>query len=388
MDISDIFIGNVEGYLKRYGDRIPKTHLKAIDAIVTCRTAFKGGTTFKCEKCGEIKYSYHSCKNRHCPKCGSHDSTLWLEKQSTRLLPVNYHLTTFTIPSELRNICRSNQKLFYTILFKASSYAFTTLLSDPKYAGGCPGFISILHTWSRTLDYHPHVHCVVAGGAYDVERNKWNKAGGKFLVPVKALSKIFRAKFGELLKIMNKKLYYSIHSNVFFEKEFVTHSTSVGKGESALKYLAEYVFKVAISNNRIVGVKDGKVSFRYVPSGTNENKIMSLDTFEFMRRYLQHVLPDGFQKVRGYGFMSPAAKKTTEALRSLLSLGKSNTNKAKKHSETEKKNKIKEHLCPWCKSIMIKKSKPKKTQRAPPKYIKPKKYYIERILRICKYLQI
>lgn len=382
MDLSQLLKDYSSGYIELFGDHIPLTHLKVLKEIVTCRTKAKGGMTFLCEKCGEIKYSYHSCKNRHCPKCGGQDSALWLETQTTRLLPVSYHLTTFTIPCELRYLCRSNQKLFYSILFKASSDALNTLLSDPKYAGGCTGFIGILHTWSRTLDYHPHIHFVVPGGAYDIERNQWNKANGKFLVPVKALSLIFRAKFRDLLKTMDKKIFNSIPKRIWYQKEFVTNSIPVGKGKAVLKYLAEYVFRVAISNKRICSVKDGKVSFRYRPSGTKEYKIMSLDINEFIRRFLQHVLPDGFQKVRYYGFMSPAAKKTLKTLRCCLGLDNGKTcNDKNNNPETEKKSSKKEYLCPCCQTKMIQIDTIAPAQRAPPAFTRTKEYYINHILK-------
>ncbi|MBC8234227.1 transposase zinc-binding domain-containing protein, partial [bacterium] len=182
MDIARIFRENASQYLKQCGRKIPFNHLKVINAIINCRTASMGGEVYYCQECKTYHYSYHSCQNRHCPKCGSGESEKWLEKQMKKLLPVKYHMVTFTLPEELRFVCRSNQRLFYSIIYKASSEALKTLLSDPKYAGGYSGFVGVLQTWTRKLQYHLHIHYIVPGGAFDIERNCWNKASSKFLI--------------------------------------------------------------------------------------------------------------------------------------------------------------------------------------------------------------
>ena len=250
MEIADIFHQYFDKYLTKFGDKIPSNHLKTASDIMTCRTQAKGGEVYYCENCKSFHYAYHSCNNRHCPKCGSNNSEKWIEKQMEKLLPVNYFMVTFTIPQELRFVCRSNQKLFYSIMFKASSAALKTLLNDPKYAGGKSGFTAILHTWTRQLIYHPHLHFIVPDGAFDIERNIWNKINYK-TIPVRKLSGIFREKFCYLLKKKNPKIFDIIHQNIW-KSGFNTHSKSVGNGESTLKYLANYIYKTAISNNRIV----------------------------------------------------------------------------------------------------------------------------------------
>lgn len=365
MRISDIFRENASNYLKNYGNKIPFNHLKTINAIINCRTSVMGGEVYFCEKCKKYHYSYHSCKNRHCPKCGSGDSGKWLEKQMRKLLPVNYFMVTFTIPQELRFVCRSNQKLFYSILFKASSEALKTLLNDPKYAGGKPGFVGILHTWTRQLHYHPHIHFIVPGGAFDIERNQWNKANSKFLVPVKALSKIFKAKFRDFLKVKNSEIFKLIPQNIWYDKGFNTNSQFVGQGEKALKYLSNYVYRVAISNNRIVKYQSGKVTFKYKESGSNKIKYQTVTSLEFMRRFLQHVLPVGFQKVRYYGFLSSASKNIWKQICNYFNFKPNKTISSNEVSF----NKRESFICPDCKSEMIHCATILRNQRAPPDFL-------------------
>ncbi len=315
MELSDIFREFGAEYIQKFGDKIPQNHLKAIRDILACRTPQMGGQTYYCEECEEYHYSYHSCKNRHCPKCQHEAGQEWLENQMDLILPVNYFLVTFTIPGELRSIVRSHQKLMYSILFKSSTGSLKKLSLDPKFIGGEIGMVGILHTWTRDLFYHPHIHFIVPGGGYDKERNVWHKANHKFLLPVKALSKIFRAKFQDEMK--KKNLLYSI-PKVVWKKRFVTHSEPVGKGETVIKYLAPYIYRVAISNSRIIKMEDHKVIFKYKDSNSNEWKLKTLDAMEFIRRFLQHVLPKGFQKVRYYGFLGSASRETFEKIKHIL----------------------------------------------------------------------
>ncbi len=368
MEIAQIFQETLSGYLSKFADQIPSNHLKAINAIINCRTRKMGGDVFYCKNCRNYHYSYHSCKNRHCPKCGSDDSDKWLEKQISKLLPVDYFMVTFTIPSELRFVCRSNQKLFYSIMFKAASDALKTLLNDPKYAGGKSGFVGILHTWTRLLLYHPHIHFIVPGGAFDFERNQWNKTNSKFLVPVRALSQIFRAKFRDLLKEQNPEIFNLISSDLWRTKEFITHSQTVGKGKKALKYLANYVYRVAISNNRIVSCQNGEVTFKYKPSGSDFYELKTVSTMEFMRRFLLHILPDRFQKIRYYGFLSSASKKDFATICEFFEIKSENINPAQE-SEFDKRER---DICPHCKSKMVHFTSllsPFRKTRAPPKYL-------------------
>lgn len=377
MDIAKIFQKNISGYLKQFGGKIPFNHLKTINAIINCRTPAMGGEVYYCEECKTYHYSYHSCQNRHCPKCQSHRSSEWLQKQLKKLLPVKYFLVTFTIPQELHSVFRSNQKLCYSLLFKSAAESLQTLLSDPKYAGGIGGMTGVLHTWTRLMHYHPHVHFIVPGGAFDAFRNEWKPSQHSFLVPVKALSKIYRAKLRDHLKSSDLKLFNAIPKRAW-KKEFVTHSKPVGKGETTLKYLSNYVYRIAISNNRIVKYENGMVTFRYKDSKTNEIKYQTVPDLEFMRRFLQHVLPSGFQKVRYYGFMSSAAKRMFEKLRQLLGV---------EHSKFELKNVISfkpgraVDICPKCAAKMLLVAVCHRKKRAPPTF--SRRYLIQKFTQIA-----
>lgn len=359
--ISEIFRHHAAEYLEKFGSNIPVSHLKTIRDIIDCRSPVMGGATYYCTKCKIFHYSYHSCKNRNCPKCQSEENSKWFEKQLEKLLPVKYHLVTFTLPAEFRSIARANQKKIFSILFKTAANCLQKFAEDPKYIGAPIGMIGVLHTWSRTLCYHPHVHFIVPGGGYDPERNVWRKSHDKFLFPVKAVSKVFRAKFRDA--IFKTKLYRKVPHQVW-KKNFVVHSKPVGKGEATLKYLAQYVYRIAISNKRIVKVSNHKVKFSYKESSTGKKKTMTLDVLEFIRSYLQHVLPTGFQKVRYYGFLSSAAKKKFDKIRLLLDVKINNENTAEL---TKKINPVRLIKCPQCGSIMVIKKENRSSKRAPPK---------------------
>ncbi len=361
LTISQIFELYAREYLKKFGSNIPFVHLKAIRDIISCRSPVMGGTTYYCTKCNTFHYSYHSCKNRNCPKCQYEDNHRWLDKQLEKLLPVSYFLVTFTIPSEFRSITRTNQKAVLSILFKTAAESLQEFAQDPKFIGAKTGMTGVLHTWTRTLIYHPHIHFIVPAGGYDTERNTWNKSHNKFLFPVKALSKVFRAKFRDAL---NKSKFTSMINSSVWKKDFIVHSKPVGKGKSALKYLAQYVHKIAISNNKITKVEKHKVTFRYIEANSGKEKNITLDVIEFIRRYLQHVLPTGFQKVRYYGFMSSAAKRTLNVIKSILS-----ANNLHNNFESSKK-KYKTGIifkCPKCGKLMIKKKENRYYNRPPPK---------------------
>ena len=294
VEVAEIFREHGPEYLAKYGERMPRNHLRAMRDIQRCRTAELGGQVYVCEKCDERRFSYHSCKNRHCPKCGNEQAAKWLEEQKELLLPVVHFLVTFTLPEELRRVARSNQKIVYNILFRASSEALQKLAADERLIGGRVGMVGVLHTWTRALIYHPHVHYIVTGGGLN-ENAEWKSAQENFLVPVKALSVIFRAKFRDLLR--KTELFDQVDARVW-KKEWVAHSEPVGSGEAAFKYLAPYVFRVAITNRRIVKLEEDRVTFKYKDSATDEVKYATVSAEEFIRRFLQHVLPEGFVKVR------------------------------------------------------------------------------------------
>ena len=360
MDIATIFRHYLIDYAKRYGNRIPSFHLKAVNAIIKCRTREMGGEVYYCKSCRQYHYAYHSCKNRHCPKCGNNKSHEWVENQKQKMLPVDYFMVTFTIPQELRFMCRSHQRLFYSIMFKAASDALKTLLGDPEYAGGKAGFIGVLHTWTRQLMYHPHIHFIVPGGAFDVVRNQWKRARHEFLIPVFALSKRYRRNFEQELKKRDFQIYQSLPTDIWRMK-FISNSTLMGKGDNAFGYLARYLHRVAISNSNIIDCKDGNVTFRYRESGSNKIKYQTVTVLEFMRRFLQHILPVGFQKIRYYGFLNASVKSDWEKVKAYFKL--------KELVILDQPESEHVYYCPKCKTKMLHLTYILRKPRPPPLHI-------------------
>jgi hypothetical protein len=305
-------------YLERFGATMPPGHKKVLRAIIACRTGSLGTVLYACDSCGRTHTVGRSCGNRHCPTCQQDKTHAWLEKQTDRLLPCPYFLVTFTLPTELRAVARAHQRVVYAALFEASSEALRALSADPKFVGTDRiGFFGVLHTWGRTLEYHPHVHYVVPGGGLSADGSSWLPSRADFLVPVEALSIIFRAKFRDLMK--HEGLLNLVDPGVW-RRDWVVHSQAAGDGRNSLRYLAPYVFRVAIGDHRIVSCDDGKVTFTYRRVGSNRPRKMTLEAPEFIRRFLQHVLPVGFQKVRHYGFLSPNSGTTLEEVRWLVTV--------------------------------------------------------------------
>ncbi len=315
LEVADIFRLHGPDYRAQFGNRMLPSHRRAMQDIETCRTASLGGQLYYCAQCDEQRYSYHSCKNRHCPKCQNEQANAWLQEQKDLLLPTHHFLVTFTLPAELRPLARSHQKTIYNLLFRASSAALQQLALDPRFVGGRLGMVGVLHTWTRQLLYHPHVHYIVTGGGLADDLH-WRAARKDFLLPVKALSPIFRAKFRNALK--QTELFAQVDARVW-QKDWVVHSQPVGLGLQAFQYLAPYIFRVAISNNRLRSLQQGTVTFSYKESATDQLKHCTLTAEEFIRRFLQHVLPPRFIKVRYYGLLSPAHRRLLQKTRQLLS---------------------------------------------------------------------
>lgn len=316
--IKEIFTEYGPEYIGCFGDDIPSNHLKVIDAIINCRTDYYGASIYKCESCGQTHIVYQSCGNRHCPNCQHHKTHQWLTRQMKRQLPGHHFMITFTVPQNLRRFIRSNQRLCYSAMFKASSETIKKLALDPKYIGGdLPGFFGVLHTWGRQMPYHPHIHYVVPGGAFSKTDGKWHPSRIDFYLPVKAMSKIFKAKFRDEMKKHN--LYAGIPNDVW-NQAWVVNCQAVGVSSNSVKYLAPYVFKVAISNSRIIKVENRKVFFKYKKPKSNRWRTMSLDVMEFLHRFLQHVLPTGFMKIRYYGFLHPCSSVSLEKIAALIEL--------------------------------------------------------------------
>lgn len=345
LEMADIFRQYGPAYREKYGGRILPSHLRVMNDIINCRTPALGGQVYECVDCHEFDYSYHSCMNRHCPKCQNDQAEEWQKKQREHLLPVPYFLVTFPLPAELRQLTRSHQRVFYDLAFKASAAAMQKLAQDSNYIGGEIGFIGVLHTWKRDLNYHPHLHYLVPAGGISKDRTKWLPAQNDFFLPVKALSKIFRAKFRDALKETDLDLYKQVPSQVW-RKDWVVHCEPVGSGKEVLKYLAPYVFRVAISNRRLVNLEDDQVTFRYRDSKIQAWRTITLPVFKFISRFLQHVLPRGFKKVRHFGFLSSKHKETLALLKYILGTVEFEP------SEEPTTEPVK-HLCPKCGKRMV-----------------------------------
>jgi hypothetical protein len=356
VELADIFRRYGPDYIERFGARMLPSHHRALHDIVACRTEQMGGQLYCCENpdCEHFVYAYHSCGNRSCPKCGQDKTQRWIEKQHNRLLPTHYFLVTFTLPCELRPIARSNQKVIYNLLFKSAAAALQKLAKDPRFVGGDIGMMGGLHTWRRDMRYHPHVHFIVPGGGLLPDRSQWLPSKNDFFVPVEALSPIFRAKFRDALK--KTDLFDAVAADVW-QKNWVVHCKPVGDGNRALKYLAPYIYRVAITNNRIEKLQDGQVSFRFKNSDTDQWQSATMPACDFIHRFLQHVLPKGFVKIRYYGLLSPIKK-------NLLAVAKYLLGDRRRSDVTPAV--AEQYICPHCGAKLRRvKSLPKLT-RAPP----------------------
>ena len=293
-----------------------KHHLRTLNAIQHCRTAYMGGHVDKCDNpaCNKVRVSYNSCRNRHCPKCQSTNTQRWVEARGRDLLPTTYFHLVFTLPHELNTFCLHYPKQLYSILFTASKETIETFSRDEKHLGAQTGMVSVLHTWGQNLSLHPHVHSIVPGGGI-TPSGYWKnaKSNGKFLFPVKAISMVYKNKFMEKLKVfldsqqeplevhLRKKLY-NLNWVVYAKQPFLGPA-------QVLEYLGRYSHKVAISNHRILNVENGKVTFGYKDyADGSKQKLMCLDGEEFLRRFCLHILPPGFMKIRHYGILSSRAK--------------------------------------------------------------------------------
>ncbi len=316
-NLAEIFRQYGRAYRAKYGAGLLPSHRRAMAAIEQCRTAALGGHLCYCDHCDEVHYCYHSCQNRHCPQCQHRAGQQWLARQQSWLLPVPYFMVTFTLPEELRGLARSHQKLMYDLLFRSSAAALQELAADKRFVGGQIGMIGVLQTWARDLSYHPHLHYLVPGGGV-TDTEQWQRARNGFLMHVKPLSKLFRGKFRAALA--KTALSQQVPAEVWLQA-WVVHCQPIGSGEAALKYLAPYIFRVALSNNRIVKVQNEQVTFRY-DDNKGKRRYCTLPVQEFMRRFLQHVLPKGFKKVRYYGLFSPTKRALLHRVRLLLLIQK------------------------------------------------------------------
>lgn len=318
VELADIVRGHGPAYLKRFGGRMLPSHRRALSDIVQCRTPALGGHIGQCLQCGQVHHFYHSCRNRACPKCHTAQTEAWTAKRREELLPVRYFHVVFTLPAELRGVARRHQRVVLGSLMRAAAHSLLDLARDPHYLGAQLAVMAVVHTWTRAMVWHPHVHCLVPGGGLADDGRTWREARYRFLVPVKALAKRFRGKFMAGLRraIQAEELPRGSQSRPWV----VYAKPSVEGGERVLRYLARYVHRVAISNERILSYDNDRVAFRYRDSRDGRTKTMVLPAIEFMRRYLQHVPPRGFHRVRYYGLWSPSNRKRLKHIRQSLLL--------------------------------------------------------------------
>lgn len=368
-EVADIFRQYGPTYREKFGDRMPAIHRKVMANIESCRTEVLGGHLYYCDACDKTHHSYHSCRNRHCPKCQNDAAQDWLVKQQTFLLPTPYFMVTFTLPAELRAIARSNPQVVYNILFRTSAAALQELTQDNRFVGGQLGMVGVLQTWTRDLSYHPHVHYLVTGGGLSADAQSWHPSRKNFLVHAEPLSILFRAKFRDALK--KTDFFGQVPAKIWSQK-WVADCRPVGSGASALKYLAPYIFRVAISNNRILKIESSTVTFSFKDRESRKMKQCTLAAEEFIRRFLLHVLPKGFVKVRYYGLLSPGNRHRLRQAQQLLgvmqnSLQLPEVESTSTDSQTDgHSTSPREVHCPTCGEVMLSIQKVRSRSRCPP----------------------
>ena len=305
-------------YLEAFGHAMPGRHRQVLNKIRRCRTPALGGQLFECPDCRSLHYRYHSCNDRHCPQCGQTDADDWLQRQRARLLlPVPYFLVTFTVPEALRRFIRSHPRISLDLLFAASARALQDLAGNPRRLGAQLGMLGVLHTWSRTLIFHPHIHYLVPGGGLSRDGRTWVPARHKFLLHHKALGAHTRTLFKQQLLKQHPQLFTQVAANVW-KRPWNVGCQTAGCGENALRYLSRYIFKTATANRLIAVLPDGRLLWRYRHSQTGQHTSIELEPLEFMRRFLQHTLPRHFARVRTFGWLHPAAKARANRVRALL----------------------------------------------------------------------
>lgn len=306
-------------YLEQFGAAMPTRQREVLQRLLACRTPALGGALYDCPDCDHRHFSYHSCNDRHCPQCGGQDAQQWLDDNAALLLPVPYFLVTFTVPEGLRRWIRSHPGPGYDLLLAASSQALQDLAQNPKRLGATLGMLGVLHTWTRTLEYHPHVHYLVPGGGLSLDQRQWLPSRPRFLLPVKALSDRCRNLFRAALEKEMPQALVQLPAAVW-KQRWVVHSAAVGSGQNALRYLSRYVFKTATGNRQLQLLPNGRLRWPFRHSGTGAWRHIELEPFEFIRRFLQHVLPSNFHRVRRFGWLHPAGRTKFKRVRALLKI--------------------------------------------------------------------
>lgn len=317
VELASVLHRHWPAYLAAHGDAILPSHRAAVAAVLRCRTAALGGQIYACGPCGQVGLVFHSCHHRACPRCGEPETAAWRDAQRARLLPVPYFLVTFTVPEELRPVFRSHQKAAYSLLFREAAATLQDVAADPRLLGAELGFLGVLHTWTRQLVYHPHIHFLVPGGGLTPDGRRWvNPPSPDYLLPGARLAARFCSRLREAFRAVPELAPAA--TGPHWRKTWVVNVQPAGRGETALDYLAAYVHRTALGSQRILSDDGHRILFRYRDSETNQSQTLSLSPEEFLRRWLQHVLPRGFVRVRHYGWLSPAACARWERVLRLL----------------------------------------------------------------------
>jgi hypothetical protein len=333
-------------YRARYGAAMPASHRRALRDLAACRTAALGGQVHCCDTCGYEHYVYHSCRNRSCAQCHGAATATWLAAREAELLPVPYFHVVFTLPAALRELVRAHQRVCLAALMTTAAESLQALAADPHYVGGTLGILAVLHTWTRALVYHPHVHCLVPAGALAADGATWRPARDNFLVPVRALSVRFRARF--LARVRARLPGVAIPASVWQTPWVVYCKPTVQGSACVLRYLARYVHRVAITDARVLALTATHVTFRYKDAQAHTWRRMSLVGEEFLRRFLQHVLPSGFHKVRYYGLWAPSARATRARVQHALAPPVAAPNAAPSDEPTTPAASLARLPCPRC----------------------------------------
>jgi hypothetical protein len=371
LEVADIFRSHGPAWRKTHVGHVSLDQLKVMSAIETCRTAALGGHVARCEACAHSQISYNSCRNRHCPKCQGAAAKDWLAAREADLLPVPYYHVVFTLPASISDIAYHNKAVVYDILFKASAETLTTIAADPKHLGARVGITSVLHTWGSALTHHPHVHRIVPGGGISLDGERWVACRSGFFLPVRVLSRLFRRLFLERLLAAhqaNRLKFFGDHDALADVQAFTAYLAPLRRAEwvvyakrpfggpqAVLAYLSRYTHRVAIANSRLIACDRSGVTFRwkdYRADGRDRQKAMTLATAEFIRRFLIHVLPQGFHRIRHYGLLASGTRADNIArARRLLNVPQSEAAETNCAEANEPKSPA--HPCPCCGGRMV-----------------------------------
>jgi len=320
IELADVVRRFMGPYQEQFGDCMLPSHHRALQDIAQCMTEAMGGEHYHCQECHESFWIYHGCRNRSCPKCHGRQISAWLKARSVEVLPCRYFHLIATVPSQLRSLFLRHQKILYGLLMKIAAESVRDLAAQKRFVGAEVGILAVLHTWTGQLHHHPHVHMLVTGGGVTADGTAWHDAPKDFLVPVRKLSPMIAKRFAAALEKTHPELFAQIPATVW-RREWCSYCKPYGEGQDAvLNYLARYVFRVALTNHRLVAMDDTHVTFRYKDHKTGQWRTERLEGVQFLRRFLFHVLPKGFHKVRYYGLWHPCKRDRQARARLLLEL--------------------------------------------------------------------